>query len=277
MNLELNKTLSLYLLLFSLHGQCADFETLPLWELGVGAAHVNLPQYVGSDQRTRGSLPFPYFVYRGEAIKISRDSMSGRLFKRADFLIDLSADISLPVDSGENHAREGMPDIDFVLEVGPAARYILHRNIPQHRTVSVEVPLRIALQSNLRYVAYEGWRINPRLRYQDYFGHWRLSLWAGVYWNGRRYNDLYYGVEPEDATSLRPAYETSSGYGGWAVSTSLSYRRGDWWVGGFFRWYDSGQAEFHNSPLAIQSTNPGFGLAAAWVFSTASRHVPRWD
>jgi outer membrane scaffolding protein for murein synthesis (MipA/OmpV family) len=273
----MNKALSLSLLLFSLHGQCTEPETLPLWELGVGAAHVNLPQYVGSDQRTRGSLPFPYFVYRGESIKISRDSMSGRLFKYANLVMDLSADISLPVDSSENDAREGMPDIDFVLEVGPALRYIMHRNIPQHRTISIELPLRGAFQSNLRYVSYEGWRVNPRLRYKDHFGPWRLSLWAGAYWNDRRYNDLYYGVKPQYATAQRPAYETRDGYGGWAVSSSLSYRRGDWWVGGFFRWYDSGQAEFHNSPLAIQSTNPGFGLAAAWVFSTASRHVPRWD
>ena len=49
-----------------------DQDSLPLWEIGVGAAHFNLPQYVGSDDRTRGTLPTPYFVYRGQAVNISR-------------------------------------------------------------------------------------------------------------------------------------------------------------------------------------------------------------
>lgn len=269
--------LGLCMLLPCLHGHSADLETLPLWEIGVGAASLNLPQYVGSDQRTRGSIPIPYFVYRGESIKISRDAMSGRLFKRRDLVIDLSADLSLPVDSADNHARDGMPDIDFVVEVGPALRYILLRNIPQHRTISVEIPVRAVLQSNLRYVDFQGWRVNPRLRYQDYFGSWRLSVWAGAYWNDHRYNHLYYGVDPQYASSLRPAYDSSSGYGGWAASSSLSYRRGDWWVGGFLRWYDIHGATFSDSPLAVQQSNPGFGLAASWIFSTSSRRVPRWE
>ena len=94
----------------------ANADLLPLWEIGVGAAHFNLPQYIGSDQRTKGSLPFPYFVYRGESINISRDALSGRLFKSARLVIDMSADFSLPVDSNENDARDGMPDIDFLVE-----------------------------------------------------------------------------------------------------------------------------------------------------------------
>jgi outer membrane scaffolding protein for murein synthesis (MipA/OmpV family) len=250
---------------------------LPLWELGAGLATLELPQYIGSDQRIRSTIPIPYLVYRGESIKISRETFSGKLFERADLLIDLSADFSLPVDSAENKARQGMEDIDFVAEVGPALRYTLLRNSAGHRTFSIEIPLRAALQSNLRYLHYEGWRVNPRLRLQRYSGPWQLSAWAGIYWNSEAYNQLYYGVSAEQANSQRPAYAADSGYGGWALSASLSYRHARWWVGGFIRWYDINGASFQESPLALESSNAGFGLAAAWIFKSSAETVPRWE
>jgi outer membrane protein len=203
--------------------------------------------------------------------------MSGRYFIRADLVLDLSGDFSLPVDSGDNNARSGMPDIDFLFEVGPSLRYIFVRNSSNRRTLSIELPVRAVLQSNLRYVSHEGWRINPRLRYKEYFGPWRFSFWGGVYWNDRRYSNLLYGVEPQFATSDRPEYSAAGGYGGWAASAGLSYRRGNWWVGSFFRLYDINQASFAGSSLVIKQANVGFGLAGAWIFKSSGRQVARWS
>lgn len=254
-----------------------DIGRLPLWEIGIGGAFLNLPQYIGSDQRTETVLPIPYFVYRGEAIKISRDAFQTRLFERSDLVVDLSADFSLPVDSDENRAREDMPDIDFILEVGPALRWNFYNNTPAHRKISIEVPLRAVLQSNLRYLSHEGWRINPRLRYQEHFDAWFFSLWGGWYWNDARYNRLYYGVEQQFASADRENYETSGGFGGWALSSSLTYRRNDWWVGGFIRWHDVRQATFSGSPLVVDPTNLGFGIAAAWIWKSSDKGVSRWN
>ena len=254
-----------------------ETATLPLWEIGVGAAHFNMPQYIGSDQRTKGSLPFPYFVFRGEKINISRDALSGRLFKSAQLVIDLSADFSLPVDSSENDAREGMPYIDLLVELGPAWRYIFVRNTEERRTLSIDLPLRGVLQSDLRYLSFEGWRVNPRLRYQEYFGTWKASAWLGVYFNDHRYNELFYSVAPEYATEDRPQYSAGSGFGGWAASVSMSYRRKAWWVGGYFRLFDIQNASFADSPLVIKQSNIAFGIAAAWIFKSSSTAVPRWQ
>lgn len=254
-----------------------DIGELPLWEVGIGAAYLNLPQYVGSDQRTKGALPVPYFVYRGEALRISRDSLQTRLFKRSDLVIDLSADFSLPVDSKENRARDGMSDIDFVLEIGPALRWIFYNSGPERRKISLELPLRAVLQSDLRYISHDGWRANPRLRYREHFGPWFLSVWGGFYWNDARYNNLFYGVDENEATPGRQAYKAEAGYGGWAMSTSLTYRRHDWWVGGFIRYYNVRQATFSNSDLVVEPANLGFGLAAAWIISSSKKNVSRWD
>ena len=242
-----------------------DPDILPKWEIGVGGAHFNIPQYIGSDERTKSSFPIPYVVYRGESLQISRESMSGRYFIRADLVLDFSGDFSLPVDSDDNDARSGMPDIDFLGEVGPSLRYIFLRNTENHRTLSIELPLRAVLQTNLRHISFEGWRVNPRLRYKEYFGPWQLSMWGGVYWNDHRYNSLLYGVDQEFATAQRPAYEAAGGYGGWAASLGLSYRRGAWWAGGFIRLYDIQNADFTESPLVIKHANIAFGLAGAWI------------
>ena len=149
------------------------------------------------------------------------------------------------------------------------------RNSSNRRTLSIELPLRAVLQTDLRYISHEGWRTNPRLRYQEYFGPWRLSFWGGAFWNDRRYNNLLYGIEPEFATGQRPEYSASGGYGGWAASAGLSYRSGAWWVGSFLRVYDINQSRFAGSPLVIQQANVSFGVAAAWIFKTSARQVPR--
>ena len=254
-----------------------DIGNLPLWEVGIGGAYLNLPQYVGSDQRTKAIVPIPYFVYRGEAIKISRDALQTRLFERSDLIIDLSADFALPVDSDENHVRQDMPDIDFILEVGPALRWNFYNNTPAHRKISIEMPLRAVLQSDLRYLSHEGWRLNPRVRYQEHFKAWFFSLWGGWYWNDARYNSLFYGVDEQFASADREAYEASGGYGGWALSSSLTYRRQRWWVAGFIRWHDVRQASFADSPLVVEPKNLGFGIAAAWIWKSSDKQVSRWD
>lgn len=252
-----------------------DLDTLPRWELGIGAGHFNLPQYIGSDQRTRATLPIPYFAYRGDTLSISRESLSGRYFISASLVLDFSGDFSLPVRSEDNDARTGMPDIDFLLEAGPSLRYIFLRNTSNRRTLSLELPVRGVFQTDLRSVSFEGWRVNPRLRYKEYFGPWKLSFWGGFYWNDFRYNNLIYGVDEEYATAKREAYNASSGYGGWSASAGLSYRRRAWWFSGFFRLWDINNASFAPSPLTEQQANIGFGFAGAWIFKTSKARIAR--
>ena len=47
----------------------------PIWELGGGVASARLPQYRGSDEYSVYTLPFPFFIYRGEWLKATRDGV----------------------------------------------------------------------------------------------------------------------------------------------------------------------------------------------------------
>jgi outer membrane protein len=107
---------------------------LPKWELGLGLAALSLPDYPGADQGRSYVLPFPYLIYRGERLKANRDGLRGLLFEHPRWDLDISAGGSLPVNSKDNRAREGMDDLDFSFEFGPlcALNYV----IPQLKVYS---------------------------------------------------------------------------------------------------------------------------------------------
>ena len=64
---------------FSLPNIAAAAEK-PLWELGVGLAFLQLPDYRGSDENRLYLLPYPYFIYRGDIVQVDQERVSGRIF-----------------------------------------------------------------------------------------------------------------------------------------------------------------------------------------------------
>ena len=98
----------------------ARAEPKPKWELGAGATVLRLPDYRGSDESRGYVYPLPYFVYRGEFLRLDREGLRGVLIESDRVEFDLSLFGSLPVDSSKNLARAGMPDLDPVLEIGPS-------------------------------------------------------------------------------------------------------------------------------------------------------------
>ncbi len=56
----------------------------PLWEAGIGATALDFPHYRGSGQSRGYLLPFPYLVYRGDALKADRNGLRGIFMKTDD-------------------------------------------------------------------------------------------------------------------------------------------------------------------------------------------------
>jgi outer membrane scaffolding protein for murein synthesis (MipA/OmpV family) len=99
----------------------------PLWEAGIGAAGVHFPDYRGSSHSRNYALPAPYFVYRGDFLKADRNGLRAMFFKSDRIDMNLSVGASLPVHSGDNPARAGMPDLRPSIEIGPSLAAILWR------------------------------------------------------------------------------------------------------------------------------------------------------
>src|SRR5258708_24836494 len=99
----------------------------PLWELGAGVSALAFPDYRGSDQTRNYALPIPYVVYRGEFFKADRDGVRGIFFDIENVEIHASVGAAFPVDSSDNDARSGMPDLKPTVELGPAVDITLWR------------------------------------------------------------------------------------------------------------------------------------------------------
>ena len=105
----------------------------PQWELGVAYLEGQTPHYLGSNHYRHVSFPAPYAIYRLDRLKIG-DENKFNLLEGKDFLVELSFDGNLPIDSSpkdskapqgseksdavlvrsENYTRRGMPNLPLV-------------------------------------------------------------------------------------------------------------------------------------------------------------------
>jgi len=69
------------LLLFFVLPNCAVCAEKPLWELGVGLAVIQMPDYPGADESRTYVLPYPYFIYRGDILKIEKESIRNTIVR----------------------------------------------------------------------------------------------------------------------------------------------------------------------------------------------------
>ncbi|HMA87109.1 MAG TPA: MipA/OmpV family protein [Burkholderiales bacterium] len=271
------------LMLLAVAAAPAPADELPLWEAGLGAYALRLPDYRGSNQ-SRGYLyPLPYLRYRGKLLRMDdRHGLAALLLleKRAVEL-DVSLNASQPAPSDQNDARHGMPDLQPTLEIGPVLRFNLWRNAADTDVLSLQLPVRAAFAFDSLRPHDIGLVFNPVI---DWFmrdagpgGGWRLGLQAGPLFNDRRYNDYYYQVDPQFAEPGRPAYAASGGYGGTQFTASLNKRFRSVWVSAFVRVYDLHGAVFEDSPLVKQSSAVLAGIGFAYVFAESKTRVEAKD
>jgi outer membrane scaffolding protein for murein synthesis (MipA/OmpV family) len=263
-------------LAFALSGSVRA-DPLPLWELGAGAAVVNLPDYRGSDESRVYALPIPYVVYRGETLKVDRQRVRGLLFASDILELDASVSGSVPVRSRDNRARAGMPDLDPTLEIGPSVNLALHRGMSGRLNLELRLPLRAVESFDSHGVSHQGWLFHPHLNV-DLKGvlpgpGWNLGLLAGPLFGSRGYHDYFYGVRPELARADRPAYEAKGGYSGMQFTAALSKRFQHYWFGAFFKADSLHDAAFIDSPLVKRKHSLAGGVAIAWVFAKSSEMV----
>ncbi|MDE2504843.1 MAG: MipA/OmpV family protein, partial [Burkholderiales bacterium] len=186
----------------------------PLWELGLGAAALRIPQYRGSDQTRGWLLPLPYFVYRGAILRSDREGTRAVLVDAQRFDLDLSLALSPPASSAGNDARQGLPDLKATFGLGPNANVTLDRGGTWK--LQLRLPLRgvWTVESSPRWL---GWNFNPVLNLDLRAAGWNLGLQGGPQWAGRRYHAYFYGVPRADATASRPAYDAPGGGAGWGA------------------------------------------------------------
>ncbi len=267
---------ALLILLFSLPG-IAVCEEKPLWELGAGLALLQMPDYSGSDKNRLYALPYPYFIYRGDILNIDRERISGRVFKTDNLLLDVSFFGQVPVNSSDNDARRGMPDLDPTFEVGPSLTITLLNNRQDHYTLNLTVPVRAVFSTDFTSVRREGWVFSPRLVFQknDVIPATGLNLGisTGPIFADSTYHRYYYSVGPAYATASRPAYSAGGGYGGTALTLGLSKGYKQLIFSTFVSVNLLQGAVIEDSPLVKTKYSFMSGFTVSWIFLKSARSV----
>jgi MipA family protein len=255
----------------------AKAEEKPLWELGAGVSALRLPVYRGSDEFKNLALPLPYFVYRGERLKLDREGGRGLLLKTDALEIDISVSGSIPVSSASNSARTGMPGLKATLEVGPLLIASLWRSDDKNAAITARIPFRGVMRSDFNGA---GFVFQPQLAYdvRNLAGTgWVAGVRGGPVFQSGAYADYFYGVPQTYSTASRPSYQGKAGYGGFNILVGGSKRYGNAWVGAFAKYDNLSGASFEDSPLVRKKQFATVGLAVSWIFTQSSAMVQADD
>jgi outer membrane scaffolding protein for murein synthesis (MipA/OmpV family) len=226
------------------------------WEAGVGAVAANLPLYPGSSQTSSFFIPFPYLLVESEYLDIDQ-GVKSKFFKSSNLRFSLSGGLGVPVNSDESAIRSGMPDLDLVLQIGPSLDIVFDNDKSDKREWRMELPLRLAIATDFKNTQNIGWLLEPRLAYESNRlrkAGWAYEFTAGIRFATDKYHAYYYDVDPQFATPVRPAYESSGGYSGAFTTLVASWRRDNLIYFTSLRYQYLGGSVYEDSPLVEEDS-----------------------
>jgi len=187
-----------------------EARALPLWEVGGIALGASQLAYPGSSQHVRRGLAVPYAFYRGEFLRVDRETAGIRAVRTPVFELDIGAAASFGAGSDEIDVRRGMPDLGTFVEFGPRLKWHLAGRPGGHR-LRADFALRGVFDLTDR-LKDKGLAFEPELVYESpERGRWGTILSVGAIWGDRRLADTFYGVAPAYATTARPVFVAESG------------------------------------------------------------------
>jgi hypothetical protein len=181
------------------------------------------------------------------------------------------------VDSKDNRARAGMPDLKPSIELGPSLLLTLWRSEDRRVKLDARFPLRgaMSIESSPRFI---GTQFFPHFAVDIHdpagLHGWNLGMLAGPVYTDARYNRYFYAVAPAYATATRPAYTPGTGYAGMQFLVAVSKRYPKFWVGGFARYDTLRGAAFESSPLVTSKRYAAAGLGVSWIIGESAQRVP---
>jgi len=256
-------------------------KTKPLWELGVGGGALYAPDYPSSSQRSVRGLALPYIIYRGEVFRIGDGQAAQAVaFENDRLQLDLSVAAAFNAISEDNALRSGMPDLDYMVQIGPQLTVKLGDFQFAHNgsgELKLALQARTVLSSDLRRIDHRGYVFEPMLQYRQYgllSPDFDLTVSVKPLWASERLHSYFYNVDPSFARVDRPAFNAEQGYFGTGVNFYGSYRLNEK-ANVFFGLQTTlfqGAANT-DSPLFEKSATVGIGAGFVWKLWASERMV----
>jgi outer membrane scaffolding protein for murein synthesis (MipA/OmpV family) len=262
-------------------GITLEDDMLPAWEVGAFAAAFNSPEYPAADQRQSNVIPAPYFIYRGETIRIGEGSIARAVAIDKDWYeLDLSLAGSFNANSEDNEARAGMPDLDFIFELGPQLRVRLSKfKFEQHGKgeLFLNLQARAAFSTDFSGINKRGYVFQPVLSYRQ--RGWlsektALSFSLSPIWATEKLHDYFYQVGNDFVTEQRQAYDAEGGYLGTNLSVGVSFNATE-----NIRIFTFARASLYmgsaneNSPLFRDKSTYAYGVGMVWRLWKSEQRV----
>ena len=252
-------------------------EQKPLVELGVAGGVGYVPDYPAAGQNHFNGIALPFPIYRGDFIRSdSKGLLRGRLIHSQNFELDVSFSGSLDADSDDNDARRGMPDLDYMAEVGPRLQWTFARAARWAR-MDLELPVRAVFSTNFSSVDHRGFLVEPQLAYQheNFLDTGaKLKLGLSTIFADEDLQDYFYQVDVPFVTAVRPAFDGQAGYLGSRLRLLFlrpASKRLRLFVAGDLHSHHGASNE--NSPLYGEDFTYSTGAGLIWSFYQSDRKV----
>ena len=244
----------------------------PVWEAGIFAAAFNSPEYPAADQSQTNVIPSPYFIYRGETLRIGEGSIARAVaIDKSWYELDLSLAASFGSNSDDNLARAGMPDLDFTFELGPQLKLRLSKfEFEDHGRgeLFLNLQTRAVFSTDFSGIDHRGYVFQPDLRYRQ--KGWlsektALSISVSPTWASEKLHDYFYQVNQEFVTDQRQLFDAKGGYLGTRLLVSMSFNATE-----NIRMFIGGSTSMHvgaaneDSPLFLEKNTYSIGLGLVW-------------
>ena len=233
------------------------------FKYGIGLSIISTPSYIGSNKQNTTVVPFPYIELRSKYINIDRDKIYNEFYNTDKTKIEFSIRGMLPSES-EDTLREGMEDLDAIIEIGPKLTYTLFSK--NAMKIDLEIPVRAAFSVDSSF-DYQGFLGSFDLSYKNIiFNDYNLSFTSGIGYSDKKINNYYYEVSSQYSNSSRSEYHSKSGYSGFHNALALTKTDEHFWYGGFIKHYYLDNAVFENSSLVETKNSLFYGLAFSYIF-----------
>lgn len=279
----LSKTILVFsaCLSFGVAAQQTDEELKPLWEAGIFAATFTSPEYPASNQRQSNVIAAPLIIYRGKTFRVGDGSVVKAVaIEESWYELDVSLNASFNANSEDNEARAGMPDLDFIFEIGPQLTIFLDEY--DYATygkakLSLEIQARAVMSTDFSNFNHRGFIFHPELSYQHkgiFSEKTDVNLSIAPAWATERLHDYFYQVDSEFITAQRPEYDASGGYLGTDLAVSVGIK-----VTPNLRMFVGGKVSLHSgsansdSPLFKDNSTYSIGAGLIWRLFESNERV----
>ncbi len=252
-------------------------ESQPLWEFGAGGGYAQTPNYPASSERNHVALAAPYFIYRGDIFRVGDGGgVRAVVAEQSNWELDLSFDGALSANSDEDDVRQGMPELDFLFEVGPQLVYLALEDTDERgrqKRLNFRLQARAVFSTDFKRINQRGYVIEPEIEWQQrgfVTEKTSLSVRFSMTFATEALHDYFYQVDPVFATNERDVFDAKGGYLGSEFSVGLGFPiskniRG--FIGGSISSHHG--AENEQSPLFENKLNWQAGAGFVWRLYTS--------